>query len=157
VPLDWTYIDLLEALRTIDPDLKDHNPEISLFPARIGSTQTALLNLDRCSGYFGNLNSNEPKHQRVSDAWLVIDSQFYDLTPMNTPLGEIVAEFVEPIPLDGYTYSDVLTSNRLQCRRGDWPRWPRFRLREKPCDTTDVAKGLFAQECREYQDYDLWL
>jgi hypothetical protein len=132
VPLNWTNIDLLEALRTIDPDLKDQNPEISLFPACIGSTKTALLNLDRCSGYFGNLNSNEPKHQRVSNAWLVIDSQFYDLTPMNTPREEIVAEFVPPIPLNGYTCSDVLTSTRFQCHRSDGTRRPRVRILEKP-------------------------
>jgi hypothetical protein len=97
VPQDWRKDDLLGALQNIDPDLRNQKPQLSLYPACCGSSQTALLELDTTK-YFQSLGPNE-SYERVSppsktEAVLTIDSHFYDLTPLNTPDKQIIAEFV---------------------------------------------------------------
>jgi len=99
VPLDWKVIDLLDALKAIDSSLKDHKHQLSLYPACNTPTQTALLTLDSCSKYFRSLKPNESYYETTSvvnksKTILTLDSHFHDLTPLNTPEGDIVAESV---------------------------------------------------------------
>lgn len=97
VPLDWRKDKLLEALKGIDP-LLEPDPQLSLYPACCGDTQTALLSLRICTTYFQCLKSNDSNYVTTLDGVLVIDSHFYDLTPLNTLEKEIVAESVPIIP-----------------------------------------------------------
>lgn len=102
VPSDWSEDDLMEALQdNVDASLKDqHNHELSLYPACCGPTKTALLNLETCSDYFRRFGRFEVKHKQIpkiakrTEAHLVIDCHFHDLTPLNTLDDEIVAELV---------------------------------------------------------------
>jgi hypothetical protein len=98
IPRDWEEDDLLGALRTIDPDLRNQKSQVSLYPACCGSSQTALFELDPTK-YFQSLGPNECTYTRTSlpsktEAVLTIDSHFYDLTPLNTPDKHIIAESV---------------------------------------------------------------
>lgn len=92
VPSDWNKEKLVDALRTINRFL-DQNLELSLYPACCGPTQTALLNLSTCTEYFQDLKPNEFNYvNTIEGLLLVIDSHFYNLTPLNTPEDNIVAE-----------------------------------------------------------------
>jgi len=96
IPQDWKEDDLLDALQNIDPDLRNQKLQLSLYPACCGPSQTALLELDTTK-YFQSLGPNE-SYKRVSppsktEAVLTIDSDFYGLTPLNTPDEQIIAEF----------------------------------------------------------------
>jgi hypothetical protein len=98
IPQDWNQDDLLGALQTIDPGLWNQESQLSLYPACCGSSQTALFELDPTK-YFQSLGPNESTYERVfppskTNATLTIDSHFYDLTPLNTPDKQIIAEFV---------------------------------------------------------------
>ena len=98
IPQDWKEDDLRGALQTIDPDLRNQKSQLSLYPACCGSSQTALLELDPTK-YFQSLGPNESTYKHVfpaskTDAVLTIDSHFYDLTPLNTPDKQIIAELV---------------------------------------------------------------
>jgi hypothetical protein len=98
IPQDWEEDDLLGALQTIDPDLQNQKSQLSLYPACCGSSQTALFELDTTK-YFQSLGPNESTYTRASPASktkavLTIDSHFYDLTPLNTPDKQIIAELV---------------------------------------------------------------
>jgi hypothetical protein len=98
IPQDWKEDDLVGALQTIDPDLRNQKSQLSLYPACCGSSQTALLELDPTK-YFQSLGPNE-SYQRVIPASrteaviLTIDSHFNGLTPLNTPDRQIIAELV---------------------------------------------------------------
>jgi hypothetical protein len=92
---------LLKSLKQIDPYL-EQKPQLSLYPACCGPTQTALLNLQACSAYFQNLKSNDFNYVTFKETLLVIDSHFFDLTPLNTPEGEIYAESV---PLSVFAFA----------------------------------------------------
>jgi hypothetical protein len=91
VPCTWSKERLITALLTVDPSL-DKTSQLSLYPACCGTTQTALLNQATCTEYFQTLKPNKYNYVKTSDGILVIDSHFYDLTPLNNPKGEIVAE-----------------------------------------------------------------
>jgi len=100
VPSTWSYDHLLNSLRKIDPSLEQKDKyeyQLTLYPACYGSTQTALLNLHTCTEYFQKLKPDDfnfvSTPGRVD---LVIDSHFYDLTPLNSPGDEVVAELVLP-------------------------------------------------------------
>jgi hypothetical protein len=103
VPLDWTQETLLQCLTKIDPSLERcDRPELSLYPACYGPTQTALLNLRTCTDYFQQLKPNDFNHvlipNTVEREFLVIDSHFYDLTPLNSPVEGVAAELVSSCP-----------------------------------------------------------
>jgi hypothetical protein len=95
VPSTWSEDDLFDALLTIDPSLARQNYRPSLYPACCSSTQIALLNLGPCTQHLHQQN-----HLLVSEsadrtaALLTIDSHFSNLTPLNVPEGEVVAELV---------------------------------------------------------------
>jgi hypothetical protein len=98
IPQDWEEDDLLGALQTIDPDLRSQKLQLSLYPACCGSSQTALFELDTAK-YFQSLGPNGSTYKRASsasktEAVLTIDSHFYDLTPLNAPDKQIIAELV---------------------------------------------------------------
>jgi len=98
VPPNWSHDNLLNSLQTIDPSLQQMDRDeyqLSLYPSCYGSTQTALLNLRHCTEYFRQLKLNDFNYPSASSgAELVIDSHFYDLTPLNSPRDEVVAELV---------------------------------------------------------------
>jgi hypothetical protein len=98
IPQDWKEDDLVGALQTIDPELRNQNPQLSLYPACCGSSQTALLELDPTK-YFQSLGPNESYKpvipaSRTEAVFLTIDSHFNGLTPLNTPDRQIIAELV---------------------------------------------------------------
>ena len=95
LPSSWSEIHLFDALHEIDQSLTRHNYRPSLYPSCYGSTQTALLNLDPCTVYLQSRNHFPiPKlASRTADV-LTIDSDFYNLTPLNILTGEVVAELV---------------------------------------------------------------
>jgi len=98
IPRDWKKDDLLGALQAIDPDLRNQKSQLSLYPACCSSSQTALFELDTTK-YFQSLRPNESTYECVfpankTEAVLTIDSHFYDLTPLNTPDEQIIAELV---------------------------------------------------------------
>jgi hypothetical protein len=100
VPSSWTKDNLLTTLKSIDPFLHGKIVELSLYPACSDSseTQIALLNMPNCTEYFRRLKSNDFNYIETSDGTLiVIDSHFHDLTPLNSPKGDIVAEFVHQV------------------------------------------------------------
>jgi len=96
VPSTWREDGLLQALQKIDHSLGRqgaHKYQLSLYPACYGLTQTALLNLCPSTEYFQQLNANDFNYVRTPDGVdLVIDSHFYDLTPLNSSGDEAVAE-----------------------------------------------------------------
>jgi len=87
--------DLFNALHDIDQALKQQNFRPSLYPGCCGSTQTALLTLDPSTTHL-----QSQTHLQVSESAsrnvvvLTVDSNFYNLTPLNVPKGEVVAESV---------------------------------------------------------------
>ena len=98
IPQDWEKDDLLSALQSIDTNLRNQKPQLSLYPACCGSSQTALIELD-ATKYFQSLRPNEFTYERIcpankTEAVLAIDSHFNDLTPLNTPDKQIIAELV---------------------------------------------------------------
>jgi hypothetical protein len=70
-------------------------------------TQTALLNLDGCTEYFQRPRPDVLNYVKIPSetSQLVIGSYFYDLTPLNSPGGNIVAGLVAP-----YIVEPILTS-----------------------------------------------
>jgi hypothetical protein len=98
IPQDWKEDDLVGALQTIDPELRNQKSQLSLYPACSGSSQTALLELDPTK-YFQSLGPNESTYTSIfpaskTEAVLTIDSHFYGLTPLNIPDKQILAELV---------------------------------------------------------------
>jgi hypothetical protein len=104
VPLGWSRADLLDSLRKLDQSLEqwaDGDDRLSLYPAPCGSTQTALLCSNRCTE-LQPADPTKPKyvpiHDKISGKLdILIDRNFYNLTPLNVPEGEIVAESVYPL------------------------------------------------------------
>jgi hypothetical protein len=94
VPPDWNEDRLLAALKSVDTLLGDSNPQLSLYPACCGTTQTALLHLDFCTTYFKQLKPGNNYLPASDGVDLVIDRHFHDLTPLNSPGDEVVAELV---------------------------------------------------------------
>jgi len=115
VPLTWSKKQVYRVLHNIDQLLKDHKHELSLFPACSGATQTALLNFEICTKFFRRILPNDhhyvpvPATSTSDEVLLVIDCHFHDLTPLNTPKGEIVAELVLP----SVTISQVINAEHL--------------------------------------------
>jgi hypothetical protein len=101
IPLEWSKDDLLNSLREIQPSLDHFDGPVSLYPACCDTTsQTALLNLKTCPEFFQDIGPDNTKHLKIQrqsldkTVVLSVDSHFYDLTPLNKPEGEIVAELV---------------------------------------------------------------
>ncbi|KAF8534445.1 hypothetical protein BDD12DRAFT_895913 [Trichophaea hybrida] len=103
VPSTWNEDDLFGALLTIVPSLTRQYYRPSLYPACSRSTQTAVLNLGPFTAHLQQQN-----HLEVSDppskTYLQIDSDFYNLTPLNVPIGEVVADVIAVTGLAGHAY-----------------------------------------------------
>jgi hypothetical protein len=96
IPADWSKDDILRALHHFDPSLADRNPQISVYPACQGPRQIALLPLRSATD-----SSRLPVPE--TDVEFTIDNRFHNLTPLNAPTGEVIAEsdpiFFSPISL----------------------------------------------------------
>jgi hypothetical protein len=104
IPSDWDRNKLEQNLRDIDPDLDLMRDELSeLFPACGDSTQTALLNLERCTAFFQKFKQNDEISKVLPETsrkiQLMFDKHFYDLTPMNRPATPIIAELVPSLQI----------------------------------------------------------
>ncbi|KAF8540115.1 hypothetical protein BDD12DRAFT_777518, partial [Trichophaea hybrida] len=105
VPLNWNEDMVHATLETIDPFIADGNPRLSLYPCLYSTqTQTALLNLGTCTEYFQHLQPNDFKYVAIEDDHLVIDSHFYELTPLNSPEGSVIADVVAVTGLAGHAF-----------------------------------------------------
>lgn len=99
VPLGVNERDLRAALEALDPSLRSANYELKLYPSAEGR-QTVLLHLMSPSQYFQALKDDEPNsaHIRLGGGGaginIAIDSTFHELTELNAPTGNVVAEFV---------------------------------------------------------------
>ncbi|KAA8899139.1 hypothetical protein FN846DRAFT_960911 [Sphaerosporella brunnea] len=130
IPSDWDRNKLEQALRDIDPDLdlKERDELYELCPACCESTQTALLNLERCTAYFQNFQQNEERSKVITENGrkirLVFDKHFYDLTPMNGPATPIVADVIAITGLGGHAYGSW-RSRTMTERSVDRPMWLR--------------------------------
>ncbi|KAF8252057.1 hypothetical protein K440DRAFT_18990 [Wilcoxina mikolae CBS 423.85] len=104
IPQNWSENDLSDVLDAIDPSLTQ-NCRPSLYPACSGSTQTALLCLDSCPEYLQRAKHHQiPESSSRTKTLLTIDSDFYNLTPMNVPKGEIVADVIAVTGLAGHAF-----------------------------------------------------
>jgi hypothetical protein len=97
VPQDWTEEDVLKGLLEVGPTctLQGQVSKISLYPACCGTGQTGLLDMGKCRGLFENIKAGQFTCEianQDSIATVVIDSHFDDLTPLNTPENDILAE-----------------------------------------------------------------
>ncbi|KAF8537282.1 hypothetical protein BDD12DRAFT_982249 [Trichophaea hybrida] len=102
VPITWDRDDLLESLRELSLLFEelDSGDQLSLYPDCFDSNskQTALLNFKRCPAPFLQLPLNDTSGFPVSDKKsgevvdLLINSHFYNLTPLNVPGEEVVAD-----------------------------------------------------------------
>jgi len=119
IPQNWNEDDLQNTLKLFACD-QCPTRQLSLYPSCYDSTKTALLNLNACSkhlelpGYLlvrGSVDGTTP-------IYLVIDSNFHNLTPLNDPKSEIVAEYVFPALSKSL---HMLISGLLQCDCGDRP------------------------------------
>ncbi|KAF8533001.1 hypothetical protein BDD12DRAFT_785076, partial [Trichophaea hybrida] len=111
VPPEWSKDDLLKSLRGFQPSLDHFDGPVSLYPACCDTTsQTALLNLKTCPDFFQDIGPNDTKHLKIQGQSLYktvvlsVDSHFYDLTPLNNPEGEIVADIVAVTGLAGHAF-----------------------------------------------------
>ncbi|KAF8241752.1 hypothetical protein K440DRAFT_621749 [Wilcoxina mikolae CBS 423.85] len=120
VPPTWNEQDLLVYLESLDCSLvglATSNTRLSLYPACFGSCKVALLNMTDCPEYFQSLSQNEYHSVRQADSDLVIDSHFYDLTPLNTPEGDIVADVVAVMGLAGHAFGSWRNRTPGQCSK----------------------------------------
>jgi hypothetical protein len=97
VPQDWTDEDVLNGLLAVKPPciLQGQVSKLTLYPDCSGTRQTGHLSLDKCTGL---IEYNKPGGITVEIAkedsreTIVLDSHFHDLTPLNTPENDILAE-----------------------------------------------------------------
>jgi hypothetical protein len=97
VPQDWTEEDVLNGLLAVKPTciLQGRVSKLILYPDCSGTHQTGLLNLGKCTGLIeyikpGGITLEIAK--QGSRETVVLDSHFHDLTPLNTPENDILAE-----------------------------------------------------------------
>jgi hypothetical protein len=110
VPPKWSREDLLIRLKSVDDSFDlSATDRLSLYPACSGRSQVALLNLMECSKYFQQLDPHRP-HLIRGNPDLTVDSNFYGLTPLNSPEGDIIAEFVMPFHVSLSDTDGVLSS-----------------------------------------------
>ncbi|KAF8535479.1 hypothetical protein BDD12DRAFT_912762 [Trichophaea hybrida] len=115
IPEGWSKVDLWKALVCLDPSLNDLKSRLDLFPSCYGHGQVALLKLDVCTNYFEVRKPNMPYREELEDVELVIDHQFYGMTPLNNPGEVIEAEYCTAhyTPCPGADYSSVIAVTGL--------------------------------------------
>jgi hypothetical protein len=97
IPTEWTDVGVIDALKSpAHAVIHDGQyPRLSLYPACTGSTQTGLLKLENCVEFLEKIKSDKIQLElslEGKDATVDIDVDFYDLTPLNTPGNEHIAE-----------------------------------------------------------------
>jgi hypothetical protein len=99
VPPEWSEADLLYSLRQVDPSVESwNNDQVSIYPACCGARKTALLKVHTSSKFFMHIGIGDSKFVEISrgasdkKVGLLIDCHFHELTPLNTPKGDIIAE-----------------------------------------------------------------
>jgi hypothetical protein len=97
VPQDWTEKDVLNGLLAVEPTciLQGQVSKISLYPSCCGTGQTGLLNMGKCTGLFEHIKVGQITFEiskPYSVATVITDSHFHDLTPLNTPVNDLLAE-----------------------------------------------------------------
>ena len=100
IPSDWNSERLEEALRGIDTEFDCLGAEIyGPFPNSLDLTNTALLNVNKCTSYF-TFKPDQEKHEVIREhgqkVYLVLDKHFYDLTPLSQADEEAEIESVNP-------------------------------------------------------------
>ncbi|KAF8535670.1 hypothetical protein BDD12DRAFT_983186 [Trichophaea hybrida] len=124
VPTAWNKDDLLKSLRGLGllHDKLGSGDFLSLYPdcCDPSSIQTALLDFKECPASFLRFLHNDTQcfltHDKRSDDMvdLLIDCQFYDLTPLNVPGKVIVADILAVTGMAGHAYGSW--RNRESCR-----------------------------------------
>ena len=103
IPSAWNEGDLLKWTQNLDPSWKGDGYRISLYPSYHGTGQTALLNTKHCPATFSDIDRGKAKAITVKgegsdkEVILSVDCDFYNLTPLNKPKGDIVAELAPPL------------------------------------------------------------
>jgi hypothetical protein len=97
IPGGWTEHDVVGALKSFEPTIidDDQRPRLSVYPACSDVTQTGLLKLENCFELLKEVKSDNIQLElsvEEKDAIVDIDGHFYDLTPLNTPGNECIAE-----------------------------------------------------------------
>ncbi|KAF8241553.1 hypothetical protein K440DRAFT_591862, partial [Wilcoxina mikolae CBS 423.85] len=115
IPKWWSVPDLLAALEAFDPSITDVQQSISIYPACCVDTHTALLCLNSPTGIYERVKLNEAMHivntSSGPEIVLVINSHFYNLTPLNTPEGPILADVVAVTGLAGHAFGSWQNKN----------------------------------------------
>lgn len=112
VPNGVNEDELRAAIQSIDPSLNDAQFRLMLYPSAAGDFQTALLQFETSlPKYFQDFRDDKPNYARIflgtggdgmateEETILVICSTFRDLTQLNAPTEDVVAELV-PYPTE---------------------------------------------------------
>jgi hypothetical protein len=103
IPTGWANVSVVDALTSLEPPIihEDQHPRLSLYPACAGLTLTGLLKLENCSELREKVKSDKI-HLELSvegkKAIVDLDSDFYNLTPLNTLRNEHIAEYIPSRP-----------------------------------------------------------
>jgi hypothetical protein len=94
VPQDWSEEDVLNGLLAVGPTctLQGQVSDLTLYPDRSGTGQTGLLNCTGLIEYIKPEGITLEIAKQDSRETVVLDSHFRDLTPLNTPGNDILAE-----------------------------------------------------------------
>ncbi|KAF8248450.1 hypothetical protein K440DRAFT_254380 [Wilcoxina mikolae CBS 423.85] len=117
VPSTWNEDILLQKLQKAGRSLEllsQTNCRRWLFPACSGNTKTALVTTSENLEFFQHIGDDKSEHIKILDdstngkdqteVYLEVDCHFYDLTPLNTPEGDIVADVVAVTGLAGHAF-----------------------------------------------------
>ncbi len=103
IPTSWSKEKLLDTLcRGPSSFSSSLNGDsfVALYPGCYHSSQTAILTLESCPDFMERMGLGDTRSIKINDesvgeiVWLSTDYDFYDLTPLNKPEGDIIAEFV---------------------------------------------------------------
>jgi hypothetical protein len=97
IPTGWTDVSVVRALKSLEPTVihDDQHPRLSLYPACGGLSLTGLLRLENCLELLEKVKSDKIQFELSvtgENATVDIDGHFYDLTPLNTPGNDDIAE-----------------------------------------------------------------
>jgi hypothetical protein len=93
IPSTWSEDCLVKVMKSTDPGFDEGMAKISLYPSCNGTGKTALLYLSERSELVQHLQTEKTTYLSEDPPInIVIDSNFYDLTPLNTPKSPIIAE-----------------------------------------------------------------
>jgi hypothetical protein len=156
---DWNAGDLLKWTQNQDPSWRSDECRISLYPSYHGTGQTALLDTKHRHASFADIDHGKAKTFRAigeasdEECILSVDYDFYNLTPLNEPMGYIVAELAylcDNLPDPPLTIS-------MQCCCRNWSGWSCIWIMEKSRQPENVVERLSPTRYSKYPYHDLWL